>query len=206
MFPPVISQQSKSSSYIFEAITCTLFIIYSTCCLCSSPECVSVTGRLTGVSNRCQTQWMQQQEQQTKAVDTLFYTLKQHWFLKCRNILKQPMMSFIHWTDSHTPQTKVLTLFFSPYCLVPRDFTEESLKAYLCIFPSAVCISVFYLYLSMEWSEFHASHSPTPPVLMGNVRHVLSVETAYCIWGYSGFESLSILRPFLVSHPSGSVV
>lgn len=43
--------------------------------------------------------------------------------------------------------------------------------------------------LLLLWGVGGSPPTLTPPVLMGNVRHVLSVETAYCTWGYSGCES-----------------
>lgn len=53
---------------------------------------------------------------------------------------------------------------------------------------SAVGTGVFYIYYGIEWNWLRAFSPPTPPVLMGNVRHVLSVETAYCIWATVGLS------------------
>lgn len=54
------------------------------------------------------------------------------------------------------------------------------------------CISHVQACCKMGSMPHHHPPPQAPPAPMGNVRHVLSVETKYCIRGFWGFESFTV--------------
>lgn len=81
--------------------------------------------------------------------------------------------------------------------------TRNKLLVYFFLSSRHLCI-LLILWHGVELAS--CFHPPTPPVLMGNVRHVLSVETAFCtVIGATLGLSPAVFRDLLMGWLSGSV-